>query len=83
MKTGTPDNGVQLTKDTFNFNAISPVSFAASTGCPADLQFSVRGKSYGLSYASMCNTASTYGAPVVLILGAALAAFVFIGGFKA
>lgn len=83
LKLGTPDNGVQLFKSDAGFSAITPVSFAAGAGCPADLTFNVNAKPYAISYAPMCNAASTYGAPVVLILGVALAAFIFIGGFKA
>lgn len=83
LKLGTPDNGVQLTKLDAGFSAITPVSFAAGVGCPADLTFNVNAKPYAISYAPMCNAASTYGAPVVLILGVALAAFIFSGGFKA
>lgn len=83
LKLGTPDNGVQLSKLDAGFSAITPVSFAAGVGCPADLSFNVNTKPYAISYAPMCTAASTYGAPVVLILGVALAAFIFIGGFKA
>ena len=83
LKLGTPDNGVQLSKLDAGFSTITPVSFAAGVGCPADLTFSVNAKPYAISYAPMCSAASTYGAPVVLILGVALAAFIFIGGFKA
>jgi hypothetical protein len=82
MKTGTPTEQT-LPGEEAGINAVTAVSFTAAAGCPADLSFDVNGSTYAFSYAVMCNTASGYGSPVVLVLGAALAAFVFIGGFKA
>jgi hypothetical protein len=81
MKTGTPTDQT-LPGQEAGINAVTAVSFTAAAGCPADLSFDVNGSTYAFSYASMCNTAAAYGSPVVLVLGAALAAFVFIGGFK-
>jgi hypothetical protein len=82
MKSGTPTDQTLPTEQS-GINAVTAVSFTAAAGCPADLSFGVNGSTYAFSYAAMCNTASGYGSPVVLVLGAALAAFVFIGGFKA
>lgn len=79
---GTPDDSVKLSKSDFGFSQITEVAFAKSASCPGDVSFTAMGKSYAFSYGSMCGTASNYVAPVVLVLGAALAAFVFVGGFR-
>jgi len=64
------------------FNAIQAVSFSSSAACPASDSFSVAGRSFSVSYAPICGAATDYIRPVVIVLGAALAMFVFIGGFK-
>jgi hypothetical protein len=79
---GTPDDSVKLSKSDFGFNSITAVSFANSASCPSDVSFTAMGKSYAFSYGSMCGTAQNYVAPVVVALGVALAAFVFVGGFR-
>jgi hypothetical protein len=82
MKPGTPTEDQALPGFDSGFTSIGSVVFTSTAGCPADLPFTVLGKTYNFSYASACSTATTYGAPLVLVLGAALAAFVFVGGFK-
>lgn len=78
---GTPDNP-SLTKETSTFSSISSVVFGSVSGCPSDLTFSVFGHTYAISYASMCSSAQTYVAPVVLVLSLFAAAFIFSGGFR-
>jgi hypothetical protein len=82
MKSGTPTNDQVLPVLNSGFTSIGSVVFTSTAGCPADLPFTVLDKTYSFSYASACSTAASYGAPLVLVLGAALAAFVFVGGFK-
>jgi hypothetical protein len=82
MKSGSPTDDQALPAFDSGFTSIGSVVFTSTAGCPADLPFTVLDKTYSFSYASACSTATTYGAPLVLVLGAALAAFVFVGGFK-
>lgn len=65
------------------FNSIGSVSLATAAGCPSSESFSVAGHQFAVSFTPICNGADSYIKPVVIVLGAALAAFVFIGGFKA
>jgi len=65
------------------FNSIGSVNLASSSGCPAPESFSVAGHQYAVSFTPVCNGANDYIKPVMIVLGAALAAFIFIGGFKA
>lgn len=79
---GTPDNSVSLGNQDSGFSSITPVPFVASSGCPAPLSFTVGPGTYFVQFTPICENAEGYIKPVVLILGAALAAFVFVGGFR-
>ena len=78
---GSPDSPT-LTHENSSFSSIASVVFGSASGCPTDLAFSVFGHSYAISYASMCSSAQTYVAPVVLVLSLFAAAFIFSGGFR-
>lgn len=79
---GSPTNETLATSDS-GFNSIGSVSLASASGCPAPESFSVAGHQYAVSFQPVCNGADSYIKPVMIVLGAALAAFIFIGGFKA
>jgi hypothetical protein len=51
--------------------------------CPAAVTFDAFGHTYSMPFARVCDAVTTIVHPVVLILGAAAAAFIFIGGLKA
>ncbi len=80
-KFGTPD-APTLPKSDFGFSSITPVIFATAGGCPPPLTFVVRGQVFDFSYQPLCDASTNYLRPVVLVLGVALAAFLFVGGFK-
>ena len=80
-KYGDPVDQTLKTADS-GFSAITPVTFSAAAGCPAPLTFTAGGGSYSFSYSSLCSAANDYVRPVVIVLGAALAMFAFVGGFK-
>lgn len=63
--------------------SINSVGMPDASGCPAPLPFTVAGHTYAITWDPVCNAASTYARPVMLVCAVALAAFVFIGGLKA
>lgn len=79
---GTPDDSVKLTEKSSGFESITAVPFAAAGGCPAPLSFEVIGHQYAVSFQPVCNGAQDYIRPVVLVLAAFAAAFIFVNGFK-
>lgn len=79
---GTPDNGVSLSQLDSGFGGITPVAFGTSSGCPVPASFDVAGSSYDISFQPICDGAESYIRPIVLVLGAAAAAFIFVGGFR-
>jgi len=79
---GSVTNETLSTSDS-GFNSIGSVSLASASGCPSPESFSVAGHQYAVSFQPVCNGADSYIKPVMIVLGAALAAFIFIGGFKA
>lgn len=79
---GTPDNGVSLSQLDSGFGGITPVAFGTSSGCPVPASFTVSGTSYDISFQPICDGAESYIRPIVLVLGAAAAAFIFVGGFR-
>lgn len=50
--------------------------------CPGDLTFAVAGHTYTLAFQPVCAGVETYVRPLVLVMGAFVAAFVFVGGLK-
>lgn len=79
---GTPDGSVTLGRSDSGFSSIAVVSFGSAASCPAPLPFDVAGRSYSVSFQSICTNANDYIRPVVLVLAAALAAFIFVAGFR-
>ena len=79
---GTPSGSSSLTTSDSGFSSITPLALTSVTSCPAPASFVVLGSTYSLSFSSLCSNIQSYVAPVVLVLGAALASFVFVGGFK-
>jgi hypothetical protein len=59
----------------------TPTIFAAPTGCPAPVSFSMFGKQYAISYGPFCDLMTTV-APIFLALGAAAAALIFAESLK-
>ena len=60
--------------------SITPVDLATGV-CPASITWTAYG-SHTFEFTPICNAAETYIKPVVLVIGAALAAFIFVGGLK-
>ncbi|NBW79618.1 MAG: hypothetical protein EBR27_11495 [Betaproteobacteria bacterium] len=79
---GEPNNSVTLAKSTDSLNAVQNVAFASSASCPAPLAFTVMDKAYSLSFQPLCDNSERYIKPVILVLAAAMAAWVFVGGFR-
>lgn len=79
---GTPVRDQELQTTPYDFNSITPVSFAGSAGCPAPVPFTLLGQTYNLNFTSICDNVVAYVRPLVLVVGAALAAFVFVAGFR-
>lgn len=79
---GTPDSTVSLGRTDSGFSSITSVAFGSSASCPASLLFDVAGRPYSVSFQPICTNANDYIRPVVLVLGAALAAFIFVAGFR-
>lgn len=79
---GEPNNSVTLAKSDAGFSSITNTAFATSASCPASLSFQVYTKTYAVSFQPLCDNSQNYIKPVILVLAAAAAAWVFIGGFK-
>lgn len=81
---GTPE-AQQLTQKSIAVQ-LTPVVFASSATCPANVNasFSVMGRSFSpsFSYAPICTAATDYIRPVMLLLALAGSAFIFVGGLK-
>lgn len=60
--------------------SFTPVSFGEAS-CPAPVTFEAYG-THTFEFAPMCDAAVTWVRPVVLVIAAALGAFIFIGGLK-
>jgi hypothetical protein len=80
---GTADTGPALPSSVAAVGSVVAASFASNASCPADMPFIVHGQTYAISFTPICNASTDYVRPVVLVLAAALAAFIFIGGLKA
>ena len=81
---GTPEPQ-QLTQKSIAVQ-LTPVTFASSATCPANVSasFTVMGRSFSpsFSYAPICAAATDYIRPVMLLLALAASAFIFVGGLK-
>lgn len=78
-KAETPD----FPTEDSGFSSITPVAFTSNASCPADINFVALGHTYIISYAGACGVANDYLKPILLLLSAGLAAYIFVGGFKA
>jgi hypothetical protein len=85
VKVGEPPAAEVLPKSTVSVT-LTPSVFASSMSCPGDTTVPINigpfHSSAVFSYSPLCNAATTYVAPLILLLGAAVAAFVFVGGLK-
>jgi hypothetical protein len=61
--------------------SFTPTLFAAPTGCPAPVSFTMMGKPYAISYGPFCDLMATL-APIFLACGAAAAALIFAESLK-
>ncbi len=84
-KLGSPLPAERLPSSTQSVT-LTPSIFTSSAACPADSVIPVHVGPFSstatISYAKMCEATSTYVYPLVMLIGAAIAAFVFIGGLK-
>ncbi len=82
---GMPPTAENLPKSTVAVT-LTPTVFASSASCPGDSTVPINigpfHSSATFSYAALCSAATGTMAPIVLLLGAAAAAFVFVGGLK-
>lgn len=67
--------------------SFSPLPFTSNATCPNPATFQLvnlgeASGSYALSFTPLCDAATTYVRPLVLLISAALAAFIFVGGLK-
>lgn len=61
----------------------SEVAMPTAGGCPAPLQATIPGgRTVTLSYDAVCDAASSYVRPVLLLLAAVACVFIFVGGTK-
>ena len=86
QKMGEAPDPEQLSKDTKDVT-FEAVPFASSAACPSpySLSFTVAGRSFAqqISYDGICNAATAWIRPFVLLAAALFAAYVFVGGLKA
>lgn len=75
-----PGTGEQIPKLVVPVS-FTPTIFAAPTGCPAPISFTVFDKIYAISYQPACDLMMTL-APIFLALGAATAALIFAESLK-
>lgn len=80
MEAGTPPAAEVLPNKTISF-ALTPVVFASSEVCPADLGFSVMGRVYAISFAPLCDGMRIVKA-IVLLLSGLMAAFIIADSFR-
>lgn len=84
-KLGTPPLAERLPSSPVAIS-LTPSVFTSSAGCPADIVVPVHvgpfSQSATISFSGLCNAASTYVYPLVMLIGAALAGFIFVGGLK-
>lgn len=59
----------------------SPVQFDVAT-CPTAVSFTAFGVARTLEFSPMCDAATTWVKPVILVIAAAIGAFIFVGGLK-
>lgn len=62
--------------------AINSVTMPDGSGCPAPVQWTAFNHAYQFSFTPMCDAATIWVRPVILVVSIALGAFVFIGGMK-
>jgi len=75
-----PNYGDSIGKQAVSVSFV-PTVFAAPTGCPAPVSFTMFGKQYLIAYAPFCDLMSMV-APIFLACGAAAAALIFAESLK-
>lgn len=75
-----PNTGESIPKQTVPVSYV-PTVFAAPTGCPAPVTFTMFGKQYAIAYSPFCDLMTTL-APIFLACGAAAAALIFAESLK-
>lgn len=75
-----PNTGEAITKQAVPVSYV-PTVFAAPTGCPAPVTFTMFGKQYAIAYSPFCDLMTTL-APIFLACGAAAAALIFAESLK-
>ncbi|WP_426342801.1 virulence factor TspB C-terminal domain-related protein [Pseudoduganella sp. S-14] len=75
-----PNFGSSIEKQTVPVSYV-PTVFAAPTGCPSPITFTMFGKSYSIGYGPFCDLMATL-APIFLACGAAAAALIFAESLK-
>lgn len=75
-----PNTGETISKQVVPVSYV-PTVFAAPTGCPAPITFTMMGKQYTISYGPFCDLMTAL-APIFLACGAAAAAIIFMQSLK-
>lgn len=79
---GTPAGVDLIPSISSGFTGIVPVAFTSASFCPQPLSVNAMGKDFSFSYSGACDAITAYLAPILLLLSAGLAAWIFVGGFK-
>jgi hypothetical protein len=80
LSSGTPDS--TLPESTEREVLFVPGGLSESGTCPAPRTFNVGGHSVSIPFDPICNAASTYMRPLVLLLASVSAYMIFVGGLK-
>ncbi|MBI5330715.1 MAG: hypothetical protein HZB71_08890 [Betaproteobacteria bacterium] len=59
-----------------------PGTLSEASSCPADKSFTVAGQTYSVSYTQICNAATDYVRPLVILLASVMAYMIFVNGMK-
>lgn len=78
---GSLDPSADPVASTFDVS-LTPGTLNTSGTCPADRSLTLMGNSAVMSFQPICNAASTYVRPFVLLASAVVASFIFVGGLK-
>jgi len=79
LELGTAPSG--SVSKTSNAVTVTPTTFASSSGCPAPLNFQVRGSSYNVSYQPLCDKLAVLKF-LFLAMAAFLSAWILADSFK-
>lgn len=78
---GSLDTSADPVAHTFDVS-LTPGTLNTSGTCPADRSLTLMGNSVVMSFQPICNAASTYVRPFVLLASAVVASFIFVSGLK-